>query len=217
MVIAIDGPGGVGKSTVARAVAAQLGLAYLDTGATYRAATLAVLEAGVAPDDGRAAAEIVDGVELGYSHGRIYLDDRDVATAVRSAEVTANSSTVSAHPAVRERIVAFQRLWVAVHGNHAVVEGRDIGTVVFPDAPAKIFLTADPEIRAARRAGDPEADGRAVATIAQELNARDRADSTRAASPLEPAHDAVVVDTGELTIDEVVASVLAVVASAEGS
>ena len=217
MVIAIDGPGGVGKSTVARAVAAQLGLAYLDTGATYRAATLAVLEAGVAPDDGRAAAEIVDGVELGYSHGTIYLDDRDVATAVRSAEVTANSSTVSAHPAVRERIVAFQRLWVAVHGNHAVVEGRDIGTVVFPDAPAKIFLTADPEIRAARRAGDPEADGRAVATIAQELNARDRADSTRAASPLEPADDAVVVDTGELTIDEVVASVLAVVASAEGS
>lgn len=215
MVIAIDGPGGVGKSTVARAVAAQLGLAYFDTGATYRAATLAVLEAGVAPDDGRAAAEIVDAVELGYSHGTIYLDDRDVAKAVRSAEVTANSSTVSAHPAVRERIVAFQRLWVAVHGNHAVVEGRDIGTVVFPDAPAKIFLTADPEIRAARRAGDPEADGRAVATIAQELNARDRADTTRAASPLQPADDAVVIDTGELTIDEVVASVLAVVASVE--
>lgn len=216
MVIAIDGPGGVGKSTVAWAVAAQLGLAYLDTGATYRAATLAVLEAGVAPDDGRAAAEIVDGVELGYSHRTIYLDDRDVATAVRSAEVTANSSTVSAHPAVRERIVAFQRLWVAVHGNHAVVEGRDIGTVVFPDAPAKVFLTADPEIRAARRAGDPEADGRTVATIAQELNARDRADTTRAASPLQPADDAVVIDTGELTIDEVVASVLAVVASVKG-
>ena len=216
MVIAIDGPGGVGKSTVARAVAAQLGLAYLDTGATYRAATLAVLEAGVAPDDGRAAAGIVGAVELGYSHGTIYLDDRDVATAVRSAEVTANSSTVSAHPAVRERIVAFQRLWVAVHGNHAVVEGRDIGTVVFPDAPAKVFLTADPEIRAARRAGDPEADGRAVATIAKELNARDRADTTRAASPLQPADDAVVIDTGELTIDEVVASVLAVVASVKG-
>ena len=216
MVIAIDGPGGVGKSTVARAVAAQLGLAYLDTGATYRAATLAVLEAGVAPDDARAAAGIVHGVELGYSHGTIYLGDHDVATAVRSAGVTANTSTVSAHPAVRERIVAFQRLWVAVHGNHAVVEGRDIGTVVFPDAPAKIFLTADPEIRAARRAGDPEADGRAVATIAKELNARDRADTTRAASPLQPADDAVVIDTGELTIDEVVASVLAVVASVKG-
>lgn len=217
MVIAIDGPGGVGKSTVARAVASQLGLAYLDTGATYRAATLAVLEAGVASDDGRAVAGIVDGVELGYSHGTIYLGDRDVASAVRSADVTANSSTVSAHPAVRERIVAFQRLWVAVHGNHAVVEGRDIGTVVFPDAAAKIFLTADPDIRAARRAGDPEADGRAVATIAKELNARDRADTTRAASPLQPADDAVVIDTGGLTIDEVVDSVLAVVASVEGS
>ena len=216
MVIAIDGPGGVGKSTVARAVATRLGLAYLDTGATYRAATLVVLGAGVSPDDADAALTVVDRTEFGYSMGTIYVEGRDVGSEVRSAEVTANSSTISAHPAIRERIVAFQRLWVAVHGNHAVVEGRDIGTAVFPDADAKIFLTARPEIRAARRAGDPEAGGRDLETIAAELDARDEADTNRAASPLQPAGDAVIIDTSDLTIDEVVVSVLAVVAERTG-
>ncbi|MEA2057405.1 MAG: (d)CMP kinase [Actinomycetota bacterium] len=216
MVIAIDGPGGVGKSTVARAVAGRLGLAYLDTGATYRAATLVVLEAGVSPDDADAAVAVVDQAEFGYSMGTMYVEGRDVAREVRSAEVTANSSTVSAHPAIRERIVAFQRLWVAVHGNHAVVEGRDIGTAVFPEADAKIFLTARPGIRAARRAGDPEAGGKDLETIAAELDARDEADSTRATSPLQPATDAVIIDTSDLAIDEVVVSVLAVVTERTG-
>ena len=216
MVIAIDGPGGVGKSTVARAVATRLGLAYLDTGATYRAATLVVLEAGVSPADADAAVAVVDRAEFGYSMGTIYVGGTDVGGEVRSVEVTAQSSTVSAHPAIRDRIVAFQRLWVAVHGNHAVVEGRDIGTAVFPDAIAKIFLTARPEIRAARRAGDPEAVGKDLETIAAELDARDEADTTRAASPLQPATDAVIIDTSDLTIDEVVASVLAVVAERTG-
>ena len=216
MVIAIDGPGGVGKSTVARAVAKRLGLAYLDTGATYRAATLVVLEASVSPDDGDAAAAVIDRAEFGYSMGTIYVGGRDVGREVRSAEVSANSSMVSAYPAIRERIVAFQRLWVEVHGNHAVVEGRDIGTAVFPEADAKIFLTARPGIRAARRAGDPEAGGKDLETIAAELDARDEADTTRAASPLQPATDAVIIDTSDLTIEEVVASVLAVVADTTG-
>ena len=116
MVIAIDGPGGVGKSTVARAVAKRLGLAYLDTGATYRAATLVVLDAGVSPDDGDAAVTVVDQAEFGYSMGTIYVEGRDIGREVRSAEVTANSSTVSAHPAIRERIVSsvFSRTWKSV-------------------------------------------------------------------------------------------------------
>lgn len=213
MVIAIDGPSGVGKSTIARAVADRLGVAYLDTGATYRAATLAVLEAGVAADDGAAVLDVVEKVSLGYGSGTVYLDGVNVAAAVRSPEVTANVSAVSAHPDVRARIVGFQRLWVAVHGNHAVVEGRDIGTVVFPDTPAKVFLTARPEVRAVRRAGDAGVGARDdVASVAAELGARDQADSTRVASPLKPASDAVIVDTSDLSIDEVVAAVLTVLA-----
>lgn len=211
MVIAIDGPGGVGKSTVARAIAARLGVAHLDTGATYRAATLAVLEAGVDPDDGAAVLEVVEKVAMGYGLGKVYLDGRDVSTDIRSAEVTAASSIVSARAEVRSHVVDFQRLWVAVHGGHAVVEGRDIGTVVFPNTPAKVFLTASPEIRAARRAGDAQSAERDVATVAAELGARDRADSTRAASPLRPADDAVVIDTSDLSIDEVVDAILAAI------
>lgn len=211
MVIAIDGPGGVGKSTIARAVASRLGVAYLDTGSTYRAATVAVLEAGVPTNDADAVLSVVERVSLGYGLGTVYLDGEDVAAAVRSPVVTAQVSAVAAHPKVRSHIVAFQRLWVAVHGDHAVVEGRDIGSVVFPDTPVKVFLTARPEVRAARRAGDAEAEDKDVASIAAELGARDQADSTRAASPLKPADDAVVIDTSDLSIDEVVEAVLAAI------
>jgi cytidylate kinase len=211
VVIAIDGPGGVGKSTVARAVASRLGVAYLDTGSTYRAATVAVLDAGVPTDDADAVLAVVERVSFGYGSGTVYLDGKDVVAEVRSPRVTAAVSAVAAHPKVRAHIVAFQRLWVAVHGAHAVVEGRDIGTVVFPDTPAKIFLTARPEVRAARRAGDAEAGDRDVGSIAADLGARDRADSTREASPLKPAQDAVVVDTSDLSVDEVVEAILAAI------
>ncbi len=215
MVIAIDGPGGVGKSTVSRRVAALMSLPHLDTGATYRAATLRALEAGVPLDDEDAVVEALRDATIEIVGGRVLLDGRDVTAAIRAPEVTAAVSTVSAHPRVRERIVALQRRWVADHGGSAVVEGRDIGTVVFPDADVKVFLDARPEVRAARRAGDAEAAGRPPEEIVGELVARDRADSTREVSPLQPAPDAVIVDTSDLGIDAVVDRIMQLVARAQ--
>ncbi len=212
MVVAIDGPSGVGKSTVSRAVADRLGLGYLDTGATYRAATLAVVRAGV--DIGSEEAILVELAEHGidYTEIGIMLDGESVAFDVRSDEVTKSVSAVSAHPKVRAEIVEMQRRWVDNNDGDAVVEGRDIGTVVFPDAPVKIYLTARPLVRAQRRAGDAEADGRSVEEIAASIEARDHADSTRKSSPLRPAEDATVIDTSELTVSEVVDRILGVVA-----
>lgn len=215
MVIAIDGPGGVGKSTVARGVADALGFPYLDTGATYRAAGLAILRAGVAPSDTAEALTVLDRTTITYEEGVIRLDGEDVGSEVRTPEATATSSTVAAFPEVRSAVVAVQRAWVVAHGGRAVVEGRDIGTVVFPDASVKAFLTARPEIRAARRAGDADAAGRDIANIAADLEARDHADSTRAAAPLQPADDAVIIDTSEMSIDGVIAAVLRLVEAAE--
>lgn len=208
MVIAIDGPGGAGKSTVARAVAARIGAAYLDTGAYYRAATLAALRAGVVDGPEDAILEVVAEARLDFAEGRMFLDGEDVSTDIRSPQVTATVSAVSAHPRLREAIVALQREWVAHCDGHAVVEGRDIGTVVFPDAPVKVFLDADEEVRARRRAGDAETEGRSVAEIVTQLQRRDQADSTREASPLKPADDAVVIDTTSYTVDQVAAIVL---------
>ncbi|MCL1601196.1 MAG: (d)CMP kinase [Actinomycetia bacterium] len=209
MVIAIDGPSGVGKSTASRAVADQLDLVYLDTGATYRAATLAIVRAGA---DVRSETEVLSEVEnhtIDYTEVGIVLDGESVASDIRSDQVTLAVSAVSAHPLVRAAIVEMQRRWVDDRGANAVVEGRDIGTVVFPDAPVKIYLTASPLVRATRRSGDAEAEGKSVAKIAAEIEARDHADSTRKASPLRPADDALIIDTSELTIDEVVDRIIA--------
>ncbi len=214
MVIAIDGPGGVGKSTVARRVAEALRLPYLDTGSTYRAATLAVLRAEVDPANEDAVEAVVESAAIGYETDRPYLGEEEVGSGARSPEVTAAVSAVSAHRRVRRNIVALQQRWVSDHGGEAVVEGRDIGTVVFPEAPVKVFLTARPEVRAARRAGDSEAGGRDLSHIADELAARDHADSTREASPLQQADDAVVLDTSVLSNHEVVARILALAAVA---
>jgi cytidylate kinase len=211
VVIAIDGPSGVGKSTVSKAVASSLGLAYLDTGATYRAATLAVLDAGVDVHDEAAVLIELQRHSVDYDDRGVILDGESVALKVRSDAVTADVSVVSAHPLVRSEIVEIQRRWVGHHEGGAVVEGRDIGTVVFPEALTKVFLTASPEVRAQRRAGDAEAGGRSVSDIAAELAARDRADSTRKASPLRAADDAVVIDTGNLTIDQVVEAIVKLV------
>lgn len=208
MVIAIDGPGGVGKSTVSRRVAQLLGAAHLDTGAFYRAATLAVLEAGKDPTDHGAVQDVVARIDIGYDHGTVTLDGRDVTDLVRGDDVTGAVSAVSAIPEVRTLIVEAQRRWVAEHGEPAVVEGRDIGTVVFPDAALKVFLTADARTRAERRAGDAEADGVDIDELTRRLKERDRADSSRAASPLRPADDAVIVDTTMLTVEQVVTVVL---------
>lgn len=215
MVITIDGPGGVGKSTIARAVAAALDLPHLDTGSTYRAAALAVLRAGGDAGDATAVLEAVDGVSLAFENGSVFLDGEDVTAAIRSPEATAASSTVAAHAEVRERVVDLQRSWIRERGGSGVVEGRDIGTIVFPDAEVKIYLTASPEVRAARRAGDPEAAGKTVEEIADELRARDHRDSTRATSPLRPADDAAFIDSGDLSADQTTEIVLRQVVEAQ--
>lgn len=213
MVITIDGPSGVGKSTVARTVAKRLRLGYLDTGATYRAATLATIRDGVDVDDAHAVYDNLLRHTIDYGDEGILLDDESVAVDVRTDVVTSRVSAVSAHPRVRSAIVQVQRDWVTRHDGDAVVEGRDIGTVVFPDAPVKIYLTARPEVRAGRRAGDSESDGASMEKIALDLAARDRADSTRSASPLRPAEDAVTIDTSSIGVEEVVQAVLDIVAS----
>jgi len=211
VVVAIDGPSGVGKSTVSKAVASALGIGYLDTGATYRAATLAVVRSGIDTADESAILAELEEHSIDYTEIGITLDGESVAFDVRSDEVTRNVSAVSAHQKVRAAIVAIQRRWVDLRDGDAVVEGRDIGTVVFPDAPVKIYLTARPLVRATRRSGDAEASGKSVEDIAAEIEARDHADSTRAASPLRPADDAITIDTSDLSINEVVARILATV------
>ena len=215
MVIAIDGPGGAGKSTVARAVARVLGIAHLDTGATYRAATLAAVREGVDIGDAGSVLGVVERSEIEYADGVVYLDGEPVTTESRGPQVNAAVSEVSAIGEVREEIVDIQREWVERRGGSAVVEGRDIGTVVFPGAPVKVYITARPEVRAARRARDVEAVEKDLAEIEADLTRRDRIDSTRAASPLMAADDAVILDTSDMSIDEVVAAVLELVTAAE--
>lgn len=211
-VVAIDGPAGSGKSTVARGVAAALGVPTLDTGAMYRSVTLAAMDAGVALDDAAAVAAVAVAADLELGDGVVRLDGRDVAGAIRSPEVTAAVSTVAAHPAVREVLVRRQRDWVARHAG-GVVEGRDIGTVVLPDAPVKVFLTAPEEVRAARRQRDEAAADRAadVRDVQSAIDTRDRADATlgRALRPEDAAPDALVIDTSSLSAEEVVAEIVA--------
>lgn len=200
-VVAIDGPGGSGKTSVSRAVSQSLRLPHLDTGAYYRAATIATLEAGAQKTDKDAVIAAVAEATFDYEDGVMLLNGRDVSEKIRSTDVTDAVSAVSAFPEVRTQMVAAQRDWVRQRGGAAVVEGRDIGTVVFPDAPLKFYLTARPEIRAARRAVEVDA---TPEDIQQGLERRDKADSQRAASPLSKAPDAVVVDTSDLRIDEVI-------------
>jgi cytidylate kinase len=219
--ITLDGPSGTGKSSVARAVAARLGAAYLDTGAMYRAATVAVLDAGVDLDDaeGIARAVATATIEVGTTADAelVQVDGVDVASRIRGAEVTRAVSPVSAVPAVRRRLVEQQRALVAA-ADAVVVEGRDIGTVVLPEATVKIYLTAAPEVRAQRRAGQlglsqPEK----IAALAADLRRRDEYDSSRADSPLRPAADAVIVDSTDLDREQVVDRVVEIAVSAVGA
>lgn len=208
--IAIDGPAGSGKSTVARTVARRLGLRYLDTGAMYRAATWLALRDGV--HDADALTGLAETMRLELSDWPddvlVRVEGTDVTTAIRSPEVGAAVSAVSAVPGVRRVLVDRQRAIVA--GGGIVVEGRDIGTVVLPDAPVKIFLTATGDARAQRRAAERGAVSPAgVAVTRVEIDARDRLDSGRTVSPLTRADDAVEIDTTTMTIDQVVAAVLA--------
>jgi cytidylate kinase len=204
MVIAIDGPAGAGKSSVARAVAAELGFTYLDSGAMYRCVALAAIEAGCELDDGEALGSLAAGLEIELEPGRVLLGDREVTAAIREPEVSAAASRVSVHAAVRAAMVARQRQLIA--GGDYVAEGRDIGTVVSPEAPLKVFLTASEEERARRRAAETGEDATAVLAAQRE---RDGRDTERAHGALRIAAGAVPVDTTGLALDEVVARVVA--------
>jgi len=202
-VVALDGPSGTGKSTVARRLATRLGARYLDTGAMYRAATVAALQKGIDLTDGVAVTTVVEAARIEIStdpeNVSITLDGEPVDAQIRSAETTAAVSAVSAVPAVRAQLVDAQRALIADGG--IVVEGRDIGSVVWPTARPKVYLTASPEARARRRAGETGGD---VAAVAADIARRDGLDSNRAASPLTQTPDAIELDTTDLGIDEVV-------------
>jgi CMP/dCMP kinase len=203
MVIAIDGPAGAGKSSVARGVAAALGFTYLDSGAMYRTVALAALRSRVDPDDRTAMGELTRSINIDVSNGRVRLDGEDVSEAIRSAEVTAAASQVAVHPDVRTAMVERQR--ALIDAGRYVAEGRDIGTVVSPDAPLKVYLTATDEERANRRAAET---GRPVEEVLAAQRRRDERDETRAHSALRPADDAVHLDTTGLSVDDAVAQVL---------
>jgi 3-phosphoshikimate 1-carboxyvinyltransferase len=205
VVIAIDGPAGSGKSTVARAVAEALDVGHLDTGAMYRAVAWAALDRGVAIDDHAAVTAVAEAMDYQADDGVITADGVDVTAAIRSDVVNGAVSVVAAHPGVRTVLRAWQRDWVRRHGG-GVAEGRDMGTVVFPDATLKVFLTASAVERARRRAAE-SGDEVDVVGVAASIERRDRLDSQRADSPLAEAADAVVVDTSDLSVDEVVAKV----------
>ncbi len=210
LVVAIDGPAGVGKSTVARRLALRLGVPYLDTGAMYRALALHALEHGIDPDDRPAVAAAVSraSVELRVgADGRaeVLLEGAPVEARIRTPEVGAATSRLAVHPEVRAAMVALQRSLARRHGG--VIEGRDIGTRVVPETPHKFFLEAAPEVRAERRWAELAASGRADldrAEIARQIAERDQRDRERTDSPLRPAPDALIVDTGKRTPDEIV-------------
>jgi CMP/dCMP kinase len=210
--IAIDGPAGAGKSTVARALARRLGLRYVDSGSTYRAAALKVIESGVSPTDTAAVIRVIDSANIDFapSNGewRVLLDRRDVTGLIRTPEVTLAAAQVSRVPEVRSKLVALQRSLMNAPG--VVMEGRDIGTVVFPDAPLKIFLEADPQERARRRLGQEGGEGRSatLTETAQEIRERDQLDAERKISPLVAASDAVSIDSTHLSAENVVERIL---------
>ncbi|HLL69297.1 MAG TPA: (d)CMP kinase [Micromonosporaceae bacterium] len=208
-VVAVDGPSGSGKSTISRRLAEALGAAYLDTGAMYRAVTWAVLRDGVDPADPHAVEKVAGSIELKIStdpaRPHVTVDGTDVNRAIRAEDVTGCVSAVSAVPAIRALLVASQRSIIDVAGS-IVVEGRDIGTVVAPDADLKVYLTASVDERARRRSTENASELEATAA---DLDRRDRLDSSRAVDPLRRADDAVVLDTTALGIDEVVARLLA--------
>jgi cytidylate kinase len=220
LIVAIDGPAGAGKSTVARALAQRFGLLNLESGAMYRAFALKALQAGIATSDATALERLAHTTqvrlvagrnETGDSGNRVLLDGADVTGQLRTPQITAAASEVSVHPPIRRWLVGLQQS-LGAQGN-VVMEGRDIGTVVFPHAPVKIFLDASPEKRGERRyeqtRGDQQPGGTAVVTqlpttVLEEIRERDRRDRTRADSPLRPAPDAIIIDSTDLTLDEVI-------------
>jgi len=208
LIVTIDGPSGSGKSTVSKAVASIVQLPHLDTGAFYRAATLAAIRAGVNLSDGDSVASVVRSLVLDQQGGVMTSNGEDVSDEIRGDVVTAAVSEVSAHPQVRWILVDHQRDWVDRHKRRAVVEGRDIGSVVFPDATVKIYLDARADVRAVRRATQ---DGVDPDDVLADLEVRDRKDSTRKTSPLTVPDGAMLINTSDLSFDEVVAEVVSAV------
>lgn len=210
--VAIDGPAGAGKSTIAKAVAARCGFVYVDTGAIYRTVGLAVRRAGADPHDAAAVAPLLPGLEIRFDYSpdgsqRMYLNGEDVSGAIRSPEMSMYASAVSALPAVRAFLLDMQREAAKVHS--VVMDGRDIGTVVLPQADLKVFLTASREARARRRLAELAAkgDGSTFEQVAADMAKRDHDDASRAAAPLRAAEDAVTVDTSCMTLEESIAAV----------
>lgn len=207
LIVAIDGPAGAGKSTVGRAVADRLGLPYLDTGAMYRAVAFAALRRGIDPSDEHEVASLACAVDMAFDGSSVFVDGVDATVEIRGREVTAAVSAVAANRLVRAELVRRQREWAATHGG-GVIEGRDIGSVVFPDATLKLFVTASPRVRAERRVAQIGGD---IDEVESSIIERDRKDSTRGESPLTETPDAVVIDTTSLPIDEVVEKVVELV------
>lgn len=209
--VTIDGPAGSGKSTIARQVAQRLGFTYLDTGALYRAAALAIDEEGVDPSDGQACAEVASRTDIGLGEGRVTMQGRDVTEAIRTRAISALSSRIAVHPPVRAALMSLQRSFR--DKGPLVVEGRDTGSVVFPDAEVKIYLLASAEERAGRRHRELAAKGLEITydQVLQDLQERDRRDTSRSTAPLVVPQHAVVVDTTHMDIEEVVSTVLNIV------
>ena len=203
VVIAIDGPAGAGKSTIAKALARDLGIAYLDTGAMYRGVTFAVLRKGLSATDVDAVGRVAQSVVFVQTADTLEVDNVDATAAIRTPEIDAAVSHIAANSVVRDEMRLRQRQWIADH-NGGVVGGRDIGSVVFPDATLKVYLVATPLVRAERRVAQHGGD---VAEIARAIAERDERDSTRADSPLRQTPDAVVVDTSNRSVDQIVADI----------
>ena len=212
MIIAIDGPSASGKSTTAKGVAERLGITHLDTGAMYRAVTLGIIESNINLNDNESISEFLKNIEIHFdSLNDIWLNGHNVAEKIRTIEVSSNVSAVSALPVVREKMVLIQRF--IAKDKHCVLEGRDIGTIVFPNADYKFFIVADLEIRAKRRLQDLKKIGeiRSLTELISDIENRDRLDSSRDASPLVEAKDAISIDTSKLTIDEQIEKIIEII------